>query len=145
MLQETGRLADGRVELQWKWSGGRRMTPRYASQLSRALLKNAFECAWLDHGTRMLEPRFDHIRAAVLGEPRSGYFTLLNKADPDSVKVSLKYHLLPHEGETSRMVVVGDYYGVFVATDSRLLAPPEDLPEGIANLITFTAADSRAA
>ncbi|MDE3202836.1 MAG: hypothetical protein KGQ66_01280, partial [Acidobacteriota bacterium] len=48
---------DGRVLLQWKFSGGRRLTARYASQLSRALLKAALECAWVDQGDMMLESR----------------------------------------------------------------------------------------
>src|SRR5437660_11035490 len=59
--------------------------------------------------------------------------------------VSMTYYLVPHQDETSRVVVVGEYYGVFVATDSCLAAPPDDFPDGVTNLITFTAADSRAA
>lgn len=38
------------VEFTFKWRGGHKVTPRYASMLSRALLKSALECAWLDHG-----------------------------------------------------------------------------------------------
>ncbi|MGH2369991.1 MAG: HNH endonuclease, partial [Chloroflexota bacterium] len=105
LLRETGRLPDGRVSLEWKGSGGRRMTARYASQLSRALLKSALECAWIDHGKMVFEPRFDHIRAAVLDAPRDGFFAMLGKADPNSRNVSLTYELLSDDGEAWRMLV----------------------------------------
>jgi hypothetical protein len=145
MLRETGRLSGGRLSLEWKGSGGRRMTPRYASQLSRGLLKSALECSWIDHGKIMLEPRFDHIRAAVLGEPRDGLFVMLNTADPSSGKVSLTYELMPYDDDTWRMVVWADYYGVFLGTDSRLSCPVRALPEDQGILMTFTTSDFRAA
>lgn len=121
------------------------MTARYASQLSRALLKSALECAWIDHGKMVFEPRFDHIRAAVLDAPRDGFFAMLGKADPNSRNVSLTYELLSDDGEAWRMLVWADYYGVFLATDSRLAGPIGPLPQGVVNLITFTASDWRAA
>lgn len=145
MLRETGRSTDGRVALEWKGSGGRRMTPRYASQLSRAMLKSALECSWIDHGNMMLEPRFDHVREAVLGEPRGGFFAMLGNADPQSTRVSLTYHLAPHDGDRSRMLVWADYYGVIIATDSRLSRPVQDLAAGRVYVITFTPSDLRAA
>ncbi len=145
LVRETARLSDGRVALQWKGSGGRRMTPRYACQLSRALLKSALECAWLDHGQAMLEPKWDHVRAAVLGEPRAGFFAVLAKADPNSTKITLTYNLVRYEGDTWRMWVAAEYYGVFVATDSRLSRPVRDVPDELLSVMTFTASDLRAA
>lgn len=71
MLREMERQG-GTVRLQMNLSGGRRRTPRYGSELSRILLKSALECARLDHGELMLEPRFDHVRSAVLGSRGMG-------------------------------------------------------------------------
>ena len=79
VLRENGREGD-QVQLRFQATGGRRMTPRYASELSRALLKSALECAWIDHGDLMLDMRYDHARAAVLGEPRFGFFGLVTRA-----------------------------------------------------------------
>jgi hypothetical protein len=126
MLRETGRHPDGRVSLEWTFSGGRRMSPQYAAQLSRALLKAALECAWLDHGAATLDARFDHVRAAVLGEPRAGFFSMLTKADPDNTKVALTYLLDPDGADPGRILVGLDYAGVVVGTDSRLAQPLGD-------------------
>lgn len=52
------------------------MTPEYGSELSRALLKIALECMWIDHLDEAFEARWDHVRAAVLGEPRQGLFAM---------------------------------------------------------------------
>jgi HNH endonuclease len=128
MLRETGRTGEGQVSLEWNSSGGRRMTPRYASELSRALLKSALECAWLDHGAMVREPRFDHLREAVLGNPRDGYFAVARKADPNFTTVSLSYNLFEENG-TTRMAVGGIYYGVLLATDSWLREPNALSPE----------------
>lgn len=145
ILTETEHLPDGRVRLEWKSSGGRRMTPRYASELSRALLKSALECSWLDHGEMMLEARFDHIREAVLGTLRGGFFVMAGKADPDCQNVSLTYQLLPYENETWRMLVMANYYGVTIGTDSRLAGPLEQPPEDLFSIIAFTPSDLRVA
>ena len=140
-LREIARLPNGRVKLQMKGSGGKRLTPRYVSQLSRSLLKSALECAWLDHGEMMLEARFDHVREAVLGEPGDGHLIVATRADdPNSRTVSLFYHLL-QEGEQWRMPVVVSIYGVTLATDSRLPRPAIEPPEDRAQVLAFTRAD----
>lgn len=144
-LRELERTPDGRVKLEWKSSRGRRMTARYASDLSRALLKSAFECAWIDHKEMMLERRFDHIRDAVLGASREGFFAMGLKLDPDSTRVSLTYNLLPQGDGTWRMPVVADFFGVFVATDSRLAEVDHDLPPDYLSVMPFTASDARVA
>ncbi|MGH9171200.1 MAG: hypothetical protein ACRD0Z_10075 [Acidimicrobiales bacterium] len=140
-IREVARLPDGRVKFKMTGSGGRRMTPRYGSELSRALLKSALECAWLDHGVMMLEPRFDHVRAAVLGEARDGFFLMATSAsDPNSQTVSLTYDFVEDAGEW-RMWVFVSIYGVELATDSRLARPAIDPPEDRVQMLTFTRAD----
>jgi hypothetical protein len=94
-------------------TGGRRMGPRYASELSRALLKGAFECAWLDHGEAMLRPEFDHVREAVLGSPHDGYLMLPNQGDPDLFEMELIYWLLAEEDSGAPWIFVGaKLYGI---------------------------------
>lgn len=145
MIREVERFADGRVRLELKAGGGRVMTARYASELSRALLKAGLECAWLDHGEMMFETRFDHVRDAVLGRPRDGFFALENSANPDSTEATLTYHLQPYEQNTWRMSVGVQYFGVFLGTDSRLAGPVEDVPPGAVSLIPFSMSDFPAA
>lgn len=140
-LREIARLPGGRVRLQMKGSGGRRLTPRYVSQLSRSLLKSALECAWKDLGETTLESRFDHVREAVLGEPRDGYLAMATRSDdPNSRVVSLTYGLVWEEDQW-RMPVVASIYGIGLATDSRLARPAIELPERLAQMIPFTRAD----
>jgi hypothetical protein len=99
-LREVERYPDGRVKMNWSGSGGRLMTPSYASELSRALLKMALECAWADHAEMMLEPRFDHVREAVLGKPRDGYFMVVNECNPNGTQGSLSFNFQPCDGGT---------------------------------------------
>lgn len=140
-LREIARLPDGRVRVQMKGSGGRRLTPRYASELSRALLKAGLECAWLEEGENVLDPRLDHVRAAVLGEPRDGYVMFATKSDnPDSRSVELVQHAV-QVADVWRMVVVVSIFGVTMATDSRLPRPPIEPPQDIAQILTFTSSD----
>lgn len=143
MLRETARYPDGRVSIQWTAKGGRRMTARYASQLSRALLKSALECAWTDHGAVMLESRFDHVREAVLGESRNGFFAMSTKGNPNRTAISLTYWLQPDGNGDWRMPVLADYFGVILATDSRLPGPLQDQPAELWNVIQFSKADVR--
>lgn len=93
ILRETFRTGNT-VGLRFDVRGGRRMTPRHGSELSRALLKMGLELSWLDHGPMMLEARFDHIRAAILGEPRAGFFLMGRKGEPDHSVGSVTYDLV---------------------------------------------------
>jgi len=62
------------------------------------------------HGEETLEPRYDHIGAAVLGAPRDGYFMMATKShDPNSQTLSFVYDLIQETGDW-RMPVVGDIY-----------------------------------
>jgi hypothetical protein len=144
MLREVERFPDGRVRLEFKGGGGKRMTARYAAELSRALLKSGLECAWLDHGEMMLESRFDHIREAVLGSPRNGLFALETRTNPESPQSELTYKLLPYEVGW-RMLVSVQYQGIAIGTDSRLPGPVATLPDELVNIVTFTTSDFRAA
>jgi HNH endonuclease len=139
----TTPLGGGRVHINFSLTGGRRMTPRYASELSRALLKTSFECAWLDHGEAMLEPEYDHVRKVVLGEPRDGYLLMPRRADPDHYGLELTY--IPVRPESSRpfLAVGAQLYGIGMFTDSAQPAPQMEVPEDVAVVFTFTKQDTR--
>lgn len=137
-VRNITRLPGGGGTGRLQGSGGRRVTPRYASQISRALLKSALESAWLGHGETTLEPRYDHVRAAVLGEPRDGYFIVATQSDnPNSRSVSLTQHLVQEKDEW-RMAVRANIFGVPMWTDSRLARPLSEPPQGRAQVFTFT-------
>lgn len=135
MVRETARSGD-QVRLEFDMKGGRRMTPRYGSDLSRALLKAALELSWLDHGATILEPQFDHLRAAVLGEPRNGFFAVSRAGNPKDETVRLTYNFAAVDESTWRVGVLGEYFGVAMITDSYLAAPPRDLSDH-AEVVTF--------
>lgn len=137
-FREVARNGD-EVELALSWRGGNKLTPRYAARLSSALLKGALECAWLDHGERMHEPDFDHIRDAVLGEPRDGFVSFVKEGNPNDNGLRLTYDLID-SGEAEGLWVVAQYYGISMATHSRLATPLGPLPD-LVETLTFTAAD----
>src|SRR6185437_4426826 len=141
ILREVDRLPNGQIKLEWNGSGGRRLTPRYASELSRSILKMALECAWIDHGPAMLESRFDHVRAAVLGERRNGCLIVGNRLNPTSNDGSLTYQFIQHQGAWRVMAWV-QLLGLYLGTDSRLPTPLAAVPDSMTS-ITFTAADCR--
>lgn len=128
LMREVARLSDGGVKLQLTGTGGPRMTPRYAALLSRALLKQALECAWLDSGNEAFGPRYDHIRAAVLGSARNGYLALSLHGDLERTGGWLTCLWATDNTGQERMIVIGDYFGVSLGTDSRLGRMPMDLP-----------------
>lgn len=99
--------------------------------------------AWTDHGAVMLEPRFDHVRRAVLGEARDGFFAMLTKGNPNRTVVSLTYWLQPDGNGEWRMPVCADYFGVILATDSRLPGPLQDQPAEFWNVTQFAKSDVR--
>lgn len=134
MLRETFRHGDT-VGLSLEMRGGNRMTPRYGAQLSRALLKAALEIASLDHGALMFEARFDHVRKAILGGRRFGFVVVGRTGDPDDDSVSLTYDLV-QDGSDWRMWVIGRFFGVTLATDSRLPRPTLDMGE-VAIVLAF--------
>ena len=131
-------LDDGQTRLQFDFGGGRRLTPRYAAKLSRALLKLAYECAWLDHGVSILDEGFDHVRDAILGAPFDGFFAVANEADLKQGDVTLSY-LIDSDGS---IVVAVSIYGIEVGTRSRCVPGTEPETEGVSKL-RFVASDFR--
>lgn len=142
IIQETETLPDGRVRLEWSGTGGRRLTPRYASEISRALLKVALECAWRDDPARANSSKLNHVRAAVLGEPRDGFIVIARQADPNNVSASLTYQILDQDERTSRMLVFANLFGIRMATDSRLARPVDFHPAMPMELRYFRQEDS---
>jgi hypothetical protein len=134
-LYEKSRVGQ-QVELGMNVKGGRPLTPRYGSELARSLLKCAFECAWLDHGHLMLEERFDHIRAALLGEPYAGLLAVLRRGDPNDTEVSITYNFRADEAGDA-MWVYGSFFGIRMFTDSRLAEPVNKLPEDDVVTVVF--------
>ena len=129
------------VRLEFNFGGGKRMTPRYASQLSRGLLKFALEAAWLDHGAAMLDCKFDHVRDAVLGKPRDGYVMFARAGDPADVGATVQYQFdtLNHEG--SAIAVATSLLGTGMATHSIDARPFSTPPDASIQVFDFTAAD----
>jgi hypothetical protein len=142
MLKEIER--DGNtVRLEFNFSGGRRLTPRYASELSRAVLKSALECAWFDHGESVFESRFDHVRSAVLGTPRNGFIAIGRRANPQSTSVTLTYQFVTDTSGLTHLFVVADYFGILLVTDSRLGQPFAEIPA--LHMTGFSSEELRAA
>jgi hypothetical protein len=133
------------VELSFNAKGGKPMTPRHCALLSRALLKAAFECAWLDHGEMMLEDRFDHAREAILGKPRDGFFIVGRRLDPDHIGAELQYNFVATEQGDTHIPVAVQFYGIPMATNSRLTAVPIELPSEHFIVVEFAASDMRVA
>lgn len=125
--------------------GGHKMTPRYCSTVARAVLKTAFECAWIDHGEAILEPEFDHVREAVRGWPRDGFLLVGREGDPDHNGTELTYGFAGAEGERG-MWVVARYLGLSLATDSRLAESVDEAAlEPPAMVFRFRSSDVRGA
>lgn len=148
MLTETGR--DGnRVSLELVVSGGKPLTPRLASVLSRALLKCGLEFAWVEHGEEMLDAKYDALRTAVLGTPRSGVFTLDNRGEPNAEHVVTRYEFINAHDGTLQMAVFLDYLGSRMATLSTSLpAWPDasiDALRSMATVVAFEPSDYPAA
>jgi hypothetical protein len=80
------------LQLKIEGQGGRRLTPRYFSELSRSILKIGFELAYLDCGDELFEPRFDRVRGAILGvREHHGEVALALRGDPDDVRLQGSY------------------------------------------------------
>jgi hypothetical protein len=127
---------DGGLEFVLKGSGGKRFTPRYAADLSRSLLKMAFESAWKDHGNRMYEATFDQLRGAILGEPFGGFFALYKRADWSDTGAAVTYQFLPEINGATQMWVGVNFAGVYLCA----VTVPElsvRIPEHLWSVLTF--------
>jgi hypothetical protein len=123
-------------------TGGRRMTARYRSELSRSLLKAAFGCSWHTHGEALLEPEWDSVRETVLGEPRDGYIVIAREGDQEHVIPEM--WTMPTDLADGRkgMTVVAKLYGIGIFTDSFNATPPAPLPDEHYVVATFTAQET---
>lgn len=82
------------VAFKIRGQGGRRLTAKYLAELSRAVLKIAFECAYLDHGDELFASRFDHVRGVVLGQrDHHGEIALALNGDGKDVRMECSYVL----------------------------------------------------
>lgn len=85
---------DGHVAFKVSGRGGRRLTEKYFAELSRAVLKIGFECAFLDHGDGLFAARFDHVRNVVLGRrDHHGEVALALNGDGEDVRMQCSYML----------------------------------------------------
>ncbi len=135
-------LPDGKVAFTLSMSGGKPLKPPYASQLSRALLKSAFEYAWLDHGEELLDSRFDHVRDAVLGVPRDGFFAAAKTTDSNHTGAVISYNFESLGNGETRIAAGLLYAGVALFTDSRLMAPLTTM-DGFIEVFPFEASQLR--
>jgi hypothetical protein len=112
--------------------GGKPMRGKYASQISRAVLKLALGCAWTEIGERLLDPEFDDIREVILGKrPYTSYVFIGREIDERRTDVDVRFHAFRDDtnGRLS-LFVHAKIYGVTVITDSRGTA----LPTGVLEL-----------
>ena len=135
-IREVARVGN-EVRFQINAAGGRRLTERHASEVSRAVLKAALEAAWLDHGETMFQAQFDHIRDNVLGTARSGFILISKSGGQPTDAVSLTYDFAAHD-DGERMWAYLDFHGIMIATDSRLTRPHVQPPTDLIGLLTFT-------
>jgi hypothetical protein len=118
------RFVIGDVEL----SGGRRMTPRYAEQLARAVLKVGFESAWPEQGDALLDPAYNRVREIILDARWKGY--LYFRGGPfhqRDAEVDAWYTAIGDEAGRRYFATRLKIYGLFLATDSWRTAPPPGL------------------
>ena len=111
-------------------TGGRPLRGRHVAQVSRALLKVAFGCAWLEQHELLLSREFNVVRAVILGTQRpSGYFFMSNEIDERNTRLSVSYEAIRDgEGNVS-LRVHANFYGVVMVTDSRPAPPPPGLAD----------------
>lgn len=85
---------DDHVAFKVSGGGGRRLTEKYLAELSRAVLKIGFECAFLDHGDELFAERFDYVRNVVLGRrDHHGEVALGLNGGGDDVRMQCSYML----------------------------------------------------
>lgn len=126
---------DGTLRFRLETAGGRRLTPRFAGELSAAVLKMALEAAWLNHGGLMLAPQFDHVRHAVLNpRARSGWVLVGSKGPGPGIDDGLVYSFTGHSGGSIAVWFV--FRGIAIATHSQPTTPPENIGPGY-SLLTF--------
>lgn len=108
---------------------GRRMTPKYVSNLTRALFKIVLGLIYLDHGPTAFDSRFDCIRSVVKGDAFKGYLLLKNLAIPrDDVRFTYQFMTFPGHAEDT-VWIEANFYGtqMYTDTDYGLMEYPKSM------------------
>lgn len=112
-------------------------TPKHCAPVSRALLKMALECAWLDLGPdEVHDSKYDHVREIVMAGGHNGYLTVLKNGNPEDRQVQVRYWPVDFESGPG-LISAFNYFGLYMGTDSRNPEPAGSLPEQIALTLTF--------
>jgi hypothetical protein len=109
----------------------RDLTPERLSRVHRALVKQALEFAWLDHGEDLvLDAEFDHARRIVLGGGHQGYISVpRNIQFGDDERSGMDYaRLTRNEDGHPLLFIVARFWGVPLITDSLYPEPPQTVP-----------------
>lgn len=116
---------DGHYAFKVRGRGGRRQTEKYFAELSRAVLKIAFECTFLDHGDELFAERSDHIRTVVLGRrDHHGEIALALSGDGEDVRMQCSYMLDDATGIGGVVVNVLGVVFLTHAADQPIAATP---------------------
>jgi hypothetical protein len=126
---------------EFRFSTGRPFRDDDCAALARALWKTALELIYLDDNSLAFDPKFDDLRATILGERAArGWLAFAKKADPVP-KGSLTWHPGWQAGGKEIIPVEIDLFGMRVYTElleRRITASkvPDELGDRFA-LITF--------
>lgn len=110
------------------------ITPKRLSRVHRALVKQALECAWLDHGEEVLGSEFDREREIILRGDHHGYLSTPNKVQfPDEPPQSgLQYRRLVRNSDGHPFLfLVASFLGAPIATDTLFERPEQTPPEEV--------------
>jgi len=108
------------------------LTPECLSRVHRALVKQALEFAWLDHGEeRVLSDEFDHARQIVVRGGHHGYVAVPRKTEfGDDISSGMEYATLKrNEDEHPLLFMVARFWGVPLITDSLFPEPTQSMPD----------------
>jgi len=125
---------------QWTSIGRTKLTPSYIKQVARAILKQAYECAFLDHGPLVLEGSFDPLREAILtGKNFDSYLAIKKQVSPDPTKGGCKY--IPTSfGGVSGLIAVSSFFNIQLGTVFPF-GSDEGMPLDQFNVIHFSGLD----
>jgi len=91
-----------------------------------------------------LSPVLDHLRDFVLGAPWRGFFAVAQGSiDPAASDARVTHQLFPTSSDRCDLIVVLEYKGIAMLTDSRLVTPPPALADVKMVTRTFSTRDRR--
>jgi hypothetical protein len=118
-------------------SGGRPVKGRQAEDMSRALLKVGYGCAWIDQREQLMDAEFDDVRDVILGaKRRPGYIFVGSEIDERNTGLNVWYTCLRDHAGNTWFRVFANLYGVRMVTDSRDPLPPPNMGE-LRTTVTF--------